>query len=123
MKAKIKLFQLAFPQKVVDAMEAELPIELAEAQRKCPVDVRPKAPHPGALRDSGKVEVSMTPKGVQGTISFGGLSLDGTDVDYAVPVHEDLEAHHEVGEAKFLESTIDESKPYLLQRIGARLAL
>lgn len=34
----------------------------------------------------------------------------GYTADYAVPVHEDLESWHNVGEAKFLENALNESE-------------
>jgi hypothetical protein len=33
-----------------------------------------------------------------------------SDLDYAVPVHEDLNAYHDDGEAKFLERAVTESR-------------
>lgn len=33
-----------------------------------------------------------------------------SDLDYAVPVHEDLTAYHDDGEAKFLERAVNESR-------------
>lgn len=44
-----------------------------------------------------------------------------TNVEYAPYVHEDLDAFHPVGQAKFLESVLNESAPYMARRIGARL--
>lgn len=75
----------------------------------------------GALRNSARVttpeelnaqsgpviELQMGfggPAGAGNILVGGGGNLE--DVGYAVYVHEDLTAHHEVGEAKFLEKTI-----------------
>jgi hypothetical protein len=125
MRAKIQAVRDQFPEKVRNAVLSVAQEELEEAQRRCPVDMRTNAPHPGALRDSGTVTMTESANRTQAAITFGGISemYPGVDVDYAVIVHEDLEAHHEVGQAKFLESTLDESAPFILQRIGAKLKL
>lgn len=62
----------------------------AEAQRRTPVDtgnLRASAYTRRAQDDATKVEV-------------------GFAAAYALPVHENLEAHHPVGQAKFLESAL-----------------
>jgi hypothetical protein len=41
--------------------------------------------------------------------------------DYAVYVHENLQAHHPVGQAKFLESAMTEAAPTLAERVAARV--
>lgn len=66
---------------------------LAEAVQDCPVKE-------GTLRRSGKVdeiEISLTE--VSARLIF--------DVDYAVFVHENLQARHPVGHAKFLENAVN----------------
>jgi hypothetical protein len=45
----------------------------------------------GALRSTGKATTKKTSKGWQAKVSFGGTADDGTEVDYAVIVHNDLE--------------------------------
>ncbi len=64
----------------------------------------------GALKQSGRVFVGKGKTHVSANISYGGgVRVSPTKnapsgiVDYAVYVHEDLEAHHPQGEAKFLE--------------------
>jgi hypothetical protein len=42
---------------------------------------------------------------------------------YAVPVHENLEAHHDVGEAKFLEHGVQETESYLLKYLAKEMKL
>jgi HK97 gp10 family phage protein len=46
-----------------------------------------------------------------------------TDVPYAPFVHEDLKAQHQVGDAKFLESVMDEAEPQIMRAVGARINL
>ena len=45
------------------------------------------------------------------------------DNAYAVPVHENLEAHHDVGEAKFLEHGVQETESYLLKHLAKEMKL
>lgn len=96
--------------KAVIALYQEAEIEMTEAKRRTPVDT-------GALRDSGFVEPAEE--------DFGGVSVrlgfGGASAPYAIYVHENLEAIHPVGEAKFLESTILESAPYLPARVAKRM--
>lgn len=72
---------------------------LGESQRLVPVDT-------GALQASGKV----TRDGLEATISYGdedGAGRDGQDTaQYAIPVHERLDAEHPAGQAKFLEAAM-----------------
>lgn len=60
-----------------------------EAKRITPVDT-------GALRASGYTQTMSGPEGVEIGIGFS--------ANYALYVHENLEAHHDVGQAKFLET-------------------
>jgi hypothetical protein len=68
----------------------------------------------GELMASGRVEeFSLKSKFQMANIIYGGPAGAGGnvhDVDYAVMVHEDLYAHHEHGEAKWLERTIAEER-------------
>lgn len=107
----VRLMQ-AVPLAVGRALTQEAEIEAAEAKKRTPVDT-------GALRSSGHVTpVDYTGQKASVAIVFGGVS-----VDYAEKVHEDLEAFHRVGQAKFLESVIVESEPYMLDRIARRLKI
>lgn len=97
--------------KLADAMKAELEaVELPEVIKRTPIDT-------GALRSTERV---TDPIVTERTITVG-LEAGGPDAPYAIYVHENLEAHHPVGQAKFLESVINESVPYLLGRIGERM--
>lgn len=57
-----------------------------------------------------------------GTVA-GGLASSGRDVDYAISVHENTEAYHANGQAKFIESVYRESAPFLPERIAHRIDL
>lgn len=99
------------PREAARALYEEASIEATESQRRTPVDT-------GALRASHEVSQPEIGRDISVTISVGGVAAP-----YAVVVHEDLEAFHDDGQAKFLESTILESKPYLAARIAARIDL
>lgn len=117
---------------VVTATRGALYVEgeqtITEAKRLTPVDE-------GILRASGFVQLPVeTPEGIEVMIGFGGPAGTGNrgetnteDVGYAVYVHEDLTAHHTVGQAKFLETPINRRRPEftarIVQRIRRRLQL
>lgn len=113
-KVTRNLLRLAaqIPNEVARALYAEAQIEKAESMRRTPVDT-------GALRASHEVsDPVVSGRDISVTISVGGVAAP-----YAVYVHENLEAFHPVGQAKFLESTILESKPFLARRIATRIEL
>jgi hypothetical protein len=98
-------------QSIGQALREEAEIEMTESKRRVPVDT-------GALRGSGRVV---------GPIDEGGDSLVRMEfgdaaAPYALYVHEDLEAFHKVGQAKYLESVLVESAPHLAQRVARRVA-
>lgn len=98
-------------QKAVDRAVYEFgQVEMKEMKKRVPVDT-------GTLKDSGFVE-RPTREGhmVRLNLGFGGAAEA-----YAIYVHEDLEAHHTVGEAKFVESVLNESAPFLAVRVAASL--
>ncbi len=92
------------------ALREEAEIEMTEAKRRTPVDT-------GALRASGRVEGPQLAAGdVYVTLSFGGPAAP-----YALFVHENLDAYHKVGQAKYLESTLNESRPHMASRLAKRI--
>lgn len=108
--ARISTLTRRVPEAAGNALVEETQIELVEAQRRTPVLT-------GALRASGHVEGPLqSGNSVQAWVKFGGPS-----VPYALYVHENLEAFHRVGQAKFLESVIREAAPYFASRVAARL--
>lgn len=84
---------------------------LRESRDRVPVDT-------SALKNSGFADVPawVTPGLARVTVGFGGPAAE-----YAVIVHEDLEAHHDVGGPKYLESVILEHAPGFADRIAARV--
>lgn len=100
------------PDEVGKALYAEAQTEREESMRRTPVDT-------GALRASHTVtQPKVSGRDIEVTIGVGGPAAP-----YAVHVHENLEAFHAVGQAKFLQSTLFESIPFLAKRIAARLRL
>lgn len=100
------------PNEVARALYAEAQVEKQESMRRTPVDT-------GALRASHEVsQPEINGRDISVTISVGGVSAP-----YAVIVHEDTHALHNPGQAKFMESTIMESKPFLAARIARRIEL
>lgn len=90
----------------MDGLGAELEAVMADAKENyVPVDT-------GALRATGfvqKVDAATY------EIGFGGPA-----VDYAVPVHENPFAHHEVGQWKYLETPLDNALPDMGARVAER---
>lgn len=123
MQAKVMSVARSTPSRVKQALFMEAQIEMTEAKKRTPVDVNyaggRKPPHPGQLRASGTVH----PPEQSGRRLFVVLSFGGGAVDYAVWVHEILDNFHPVGQAKYLESTLNESAPYMAQRLAERLQL
>lgn len=112
MQDKLRVMLRNAPDRIGNALYQEALIEMKESMARTPVDT-------GALRASHVVVgPNFKGKSVECAIQVGGSSID-----YAWYVHENLEAHHEVGQAKFLESTLLESRPYMADRVARRLKL
>ena len=110
MTRQLQDLALKFAHRVEPALRAEAEIEMAEAKRRTPVAT-------GALRASGHVEVTVSGRDAEARLRFGGPSAP-----YSVFVHENLRAYHRVGQAKFLESTLMESKRFMAARLARRIA-
>lgn len=111
-KARLRRVSQRFPEQVEAALYKESQIELTEVKRRTPVDL-------GTLRASEFVEGPSR----QGTRIYTKIVAGGASAPYAIYVHEDLEAFHKVGQAKFVESVILESRPFMGARIARRLSL
>jgi hypothetical protein len=95
---------------VGNALYAEMLVEAEEVKARTPVDT-------GALQESVTV---IGPVFTARTVTVS-IIAGGPTAPYAVFVHEDLDAFHKTGQAKFLESVILESRPYLSARVMGRL--
>lgn len=112
MQERIRRIAKAFPDRVAAALYQEAQIEMTESKRRVPVDT-------GTLRASGFVaEPVRKGRNISVTLSYGGAAED-----YAIPVHENLEAFHRIGQAKYLESVLNESAPHMAGRVAARVHL
>jgi hypothetical protein len=112
LESRLARLAIRIPQEVGRALYEVAQEEATESRRRTPVDT-------SALKNSHAVS---RPLFLGRTISVT-ISVGGPSAPYAVYVHENLDAFHPVGQAKFLESTILESKPYLAQRIARRVSL
>jgi hypothetical protein len=75
----------------------------------------------GSLKNSGKaLPPEITHDNVRVELGFGGPSKPH-DVHYAIYVHEDMDAHHPVGNAKYLEIPFFEHLPEFQRRLGAEI--
>lgn len=123
MVSTLKQIAAKFPDTVAAALYKEAQIEVTEMKKRTPVDTRPnasyphqRAPHPGQLRRSIHTEhPERRGKTISITISTG------KEAPYAVFVHEDPDAFHPVGQWKFMESVLRESRPHMASRIAARV--
>ena len=67
----------------------------------------------GVLRASGHVSQYAAASNLEAKLAFG--------TEYAVYVHENLRAHHDVGEAKFLENAMNRTVGTLKSRIAGKV--
>lgn len=113
LKGKLRNFGKQMPRKTARAAKVELEIEKRESMRRTPKLT-------GAAAASHKVsEPIVTASGVTIEVTAG----DEKTETYIVPLHENLTAFHPNGQAKFLESTMNESAPYIAGRIARRVEL
>jgi hypothetical protein len=80
------------------------------SMRRTPVDT-------GALRASHE---TLQPEGLGDEVKVR-IVVGGPSAPYALFVHENLEARHPVGEAKFLERSVHEALPGLPERLARRI--
>jgi hypothetical protein len=84
---------------------------MTEAKGLTPVDT-------GALRASGQV-LPPVQRGKQIIVTLG---FGNASVGYAIPVHERMDVHHAVGQAKFLEQPVLARSKTLANDLAVRLA-
>ena len=116
MKANFKKIAEKHPERVNAAIYQEAQIEATEMKRRTPVDITPNAPHPGNLRNSIHVEEPER-HGNESSV----IIATGAQAPYAIYVHENPDAFHPIGEWKFMESVLNESRPHMARRLAARL--
>lgn len=130
MLATLKRIADKFPDRVGAAIYQEAQIEMTESKRRCPVSPTasqfkamgrsmPKGLVPGTLRASGLVHPPVrVGRHISVTLSYGGAAID-----YAIVQHERLDFHHTNGQAKYLESVLNESRASMAGRVAARIDL
>lgn len=113
MQTKVARIARQFPDQVAAALTEEAEIEATEVRRRTPVAT-------GALKGTIHV-VPPERTGFAGRDIEAYVVAGGVAAPYALVVHEDLEAFHPVGQAKYLESVILESRPFMGERIARRV--
>lgn len=111
-RAKLRRMAANFPIEAGRALYVETEIETTECKRRTPVRY-------GNLRAS---EFTLGPA-VEGTTVYTMIVAGGPSAPYALIVHEDLDAFHKTGQAKFIESVVFESAPYMAERVARRIDL
>lgn len=118
MRANLRRLVQEFPNRVEAALYQEAQIEATEMKRRTPVDITEDAPHPGNLRNSIHVEdPERHGRNISVTIATG------AQAPYAIYVHENPDAFHPVGQWKFMESVLNESRSHMGGRIARRVHL
>jgi Bacteriophage HK97-gp10, putative tail-component len=113
--AVMRRLQTFAPDQFGQALRQEAEIEATECKNRTPVDT-------GTLRASIHV-VGPERSSAYGRIIRCWIVAGGAAERYALIVHEDLEAFHKYGQARYISSVIEESAPYLLARVLARINL
>ncbi len=107
---ELEKLKTASPDTFANALFQEAQIELKEVKINTPVKT-------GALRGSEKL-IGPFRKGRRIWVV---VEAGGPAASYAFVVHEDLEAFHAQGRAKFIEFTLRASAPHLGDRIAKRI--
>lgn len=110
--AQLKKLQVFSPNEFARALSQEAQIEVKACKQVTPVKT-------GALRASIHLEGPER----EGRTIRAWIVAGGPTVDYALIVHEDLDAFHGNGEAKYIERPLRESAPYMAARIAKRIDL
>lgn len=117
----------AMPEKLRQAMPGAFFQEaeeiMAESKQETPVDM-------GNLRASGHVQLpEIEGNRVSIIFGFGGVAGSGNlgetneeAVGYAVPVHENLDSHHNVGNAKYLENPLNRRRPNMAENLAKNIS-
>jgi hypothetical protein len=110
MQTKLNNVLKQYPDRVGQALYTEMGIELKEVVRRTPMqsgDLRKSEKLIGPSKDVNSIVVLIV--------------AGGPDAPYAIVVHEDLDAFHKVGQAKYLESVLLESRSFIGARVAKRL--
>lgn len=96
-----------YPPQVKKTTYAAADLILSVSDSRVPIDT-------SDLRNSGRVEMQKEGRLTVAAVLYGGI---GRTDEYAVVVHEDMDAYHPVGQAKFLESAMKDSQKAVTDKI------
>ena len=120
LQARLEKWGRESPQALKSAMLLEGEAALTKMKRRTPVKT-------GALKASGRVRVRTGGRDAKGRFVAGTSrspeivwSFGGSAIDYAWFVHENLRAHHPVGQSKYVESVLAEARSHIVDRIATR---
>ena len=112
MRWNIRQIAQGFPGMHEQAQLEETKVDFIEVQKRTPRRF-------GWLQESEQIEGPYR----QNKKVITAITAGDSRAWYAIIVHEDLEAFHPTGQAKFIESVIMESNPYYAERISKRIDL
>lgn len=112
MRERLRRLKAKFPDEVGRALFVETNIEATEVKKRTPVRT-------GELRASVHVVGPVR----EGRRIYTLIVAGGPAIPYALMVHEDLEAFHEVGQAKYIESVVLESRAFMAARVAKRIEI
>jgi hypothetical protein len=112
MREKLKRLAQRFPDEIARALYQETQVEATEVKRRTPVKYGPLR---GSIHVVGPIR--------EGRIIYTLIVAGGPAAPYAIFVHEDPDAFHKVGQWKYLESVIRESRSSMAVRVGKRIDL
>ena len=112
MLSKLKKIATNAPDEFKRALYQEAELIVKECKQRVPVDT-------GNLRATIRQEGPTR----EGRRILTEIVAGSSSEDYALIVHEDLEAHHDDGEAKYIERPIKETSGTLMGRIAKRIDL
>jgi hypothetical protein len=115
----IKKLEKGVPLQVAAALYQEALLIQKVSMKRTPVDVRKGGSGGGTLRNSHETSAPYW----KGKFLNVDISVGGPAATYAVVQHEDMTFKHKVGQAKFLESAINEAEPQLMARLAKRIKL
>src|SRR6266699_5705199 len=110
MRERLRKLVAKFPDEVGRALYQETNVELTEVKRRTPVDT-------GELRASEHVAGPFR----EGRKIYTKIVAGGPSAPYAFYVHEDPDAFHPVGQWKYIESVLLESRAYMGARVAQRI--
>jgi hypothetical protein len=112
MMRNLRRLREQLPDEFGRALRQEAEVEATECKRATPVET-------GTLRGSIHAEGPFR----EGRKISASIVAGGAAEEYALIVHEDLDALHETGGAKYIERPLMESAPHMAERIAKRIDL